>query len=86
VTKTKGNLLTTRMSEEYEVLLHDLRLELQGEQRQLQKLEEDLEERDEQISALRRDYREAQEVNETLEHNVGELNHELSKKKKEIKN
>jgi len=70
---------------EYEVLLDELRLELQSEQVKIVKLEEDLEEKEEEISSLRQDYLEAQEANERLEANVEELNHQLVWAKNEIK-
>jgi len=73
------------MTEQYEVLIDDLRMELQAEQRLLEKLEADLEEREEQISTLRSDYIEAREANERLELNVEELKHELAKRKQEIR-
>ena len=68
------------MSEEYEVLIADLRMELQSEKRRLERLEEDLEEKNKVISSLRTDYRETREANEKLGLNVEELNHQLAKK------
>jgi len=70
---------------EYEVLLAELRMELKREQVKIEKLEEDLEEKDDEISTLRQDYREAQEANERLEADVEDLNHELLLTKNEIK-
>jgi len=71
--------------DDYEVLLDDLRMQLQGEQRQLEKLQQDLEERDEEIGRLRNDYRDAQDTNEKLEQNAMDLNHKLSQQKEEIR-
>jgi len=73
------------MSDEYEALIGDLRLQLQGEQRTLEKLDEDLAEREKEVNNLRRDYRETREANEKLELRVEELSHQLAKKKDEIR-
>jgi len=73
------------MSEQYELLIDDLRMQLNAEQQLLQKLEEDLEERDEQINTLRTDYREAREANERLELNTEELKHQLARKTQQMR-
>jgi len=73
------------MSEQYELLIDDLRMQLNAEQQLLQKLAEDLEERDEQINTLRTDYREAREANERLELNTEELKHQLARKKQQMR-
>lgn len=73
------------MSEQYELLIDDLRMQLNAEQQLLQKLEEDLEERDEQINTLRTDYREAREANESLELNMEELKHQLERKTQQMR-
>jgi len=73
------------MSDQYELLIDDLRMQLNAEQQLLQKLEEDLEERDEQINTLRTDYREAREANERLELNTEELKHQLARKTQQMR-
>jgi len=73
------------MSEQYELLIDDLRMQLNSEQQQLQKLEEDLEERDKQINTLRTDYREAREANERLELDTEELKHQLARKTQQMR-
>lgn len=73
------------MSEEYDFLIDDLRLELQGEKRTREKLEEDLHEAEEEVSTLRRDYRETREANEKLQLSVEELTYKLAKAKDEFR-
>jgi len=73
------------MSDQYELLIDDLRMQLNAEQQLLQKLEEDLEERDEQINNLRTDYRDAREANERLELNTEELKHQLARKTQQMR-
>lgn len=73
------------MSEEYDFLIDDLRLELQGEQRTREKLEEDLQEAEEEVSTLRTDYNEAREANEKFELSVEEMTHNLAKAKDELR-
>jgi len=71
--------------EDSEVLLDDLRMQLQGEQRQLEKLQQDLDEKDEELQKLRNDYRDTQDTNEKLERNVMDLTHQLSQRREEIR-
>jgi len=75
------------MSGNYEnhLLLDELRMQLRRDQVRIEKLTEDLEERDEEISLLRQDYREAHEANESLEADVEDLSHQLVLAKDEIR-
>jgi len=85
LTSVSKKIYSQRMSEQYELLIDDLRMQLNAEQQLLQKREEDLEERDEQINTLRTDYREAREANESLELNMEELKHQLERKTQQIR-
>jgi len=73
------------VSEEYEVLIHDLRMQLQVKHHQVKKLEQQLEERQEEIATLRNDYRELLDANQSYESYTMELEHKLSIKGNECK-
>jgi len=73
------------VSEEYEVLIHDLRLQLQVKHHQVKKLEQQLNERREEIATLRNDYREVWDANQSYESHTMELKHQLSIKGNECK-
>jgi len=71
--------------EEYEVLVHDLRMQLQVKHHQVKKLEQQLQERQEEIATLRNDYREIWDANQSHESYTMELEHQLTIKGNECK-
>jgi len=73
------------VSEEYEVLIHDLRMQLQVKHHQVKKLEQQLQERKEEIATLRNDYREIWDANQSYESYTMELEHQLTIKGNECK-
>jgi len=72
------------VDEGYEELLNELRVQLQGKQRQLDKLQQENEDREEEIASLRNDYRDVQDTNLKLEQTLMELRHQLVMKENEI--